>query len=73
MKYVNIGTIFVSVGRSTNSWIGPSGSAMFSLQMHVHLESPLGKALPLVQHMVMAAVVSSIRSLPGYEVNPNYE
>lgn len=41
---------------------------MFSLQMHVPLASALGKALPLVQHMCMVAVVSAIRSIPGYEV-----
>lgn len=57
-----------TVGRGNNIWISTKGNAMFSLQMHIPLGSPLGKALPLVQHMTMVAVVSGIRSQPGYEV-----
>ncbi|CAH1110239.1 unnamed protein product [Psylliodes chrysocephalus] len=53
------------VGRSNNLWISPIGSAMFSLQVHVPLESPLGQALPLIQHLTMVAVVSAIKSSRG--------
>ncbi|KAF2904465.1 hypothetical protein ILUMI_01705 [Ignelater luminosus] len=55
------------VGRSGNSWLSPLGCAMFSIQLHIPMNSTLGKSLPLVQHLVMIAVVSSIRSVPGYE------
>ncbi|VEN62867.1 unnamed protein product [Callosobruchus maculatus] len=56
-----------SVGRSNNTWISPEGSASFSLQMHIDIESPLGKCLPLLQHLIMVAVVSAIKTVRGCE------
>ncbi|KAF5284152.1 hypothetical protein FQR65_LT00152 [Abscondita terminalis] len=55
------------VGRSGNSWLSPMGCAMFSLQLHVPLQSTLGRSLPLVQHLVMVAVVAAVRRKSGYE------
>lgn len=44
------------------------GSASFSLQLHVPLNSPLGKTLPLIQHIVMVSVVTAIKEQRGYKV-----
>ncbi|XP_058824244.1 biotin--protein ligase isoform X2 [Topomyia yanbarensis] len=56
------------VGRNNNQWLSPEGCAMFSIQLHVPLSSPLGQRLPLVQHLVAIAIVKAIReSGPGYE------
>lgn len=52
-------------GRSKNQWLSPKGCAMFSLQMHVPLDSPLGQRLPLIQHLVAVGVVKAIRSMAG--------
>uniref|UniRef100_A0A182MHJ7 BPL/LPL catalytic domain-containing protein n=1 Tax=Anopheles culicifacies TaxID=139723 RepID=A0A182MHJ7_9DIPT len=54
-------------GRSNNQWLSPAGCAMFSLQLHIPMNSMLGQRLPIVQHLVAIAVVSSVLSLPGYE------
>ncbi|XP_055545845.1 biotin--protein ligase [Wyeomyia smithii] len=51
------------VGRSKNQWLSPKGCAMFSLQMHVPLNSPFGQRLPLIQHLVAVAVVRGIRGI----------
>ncbi|XP_022908041.2 biotin--protein ligase [Onthophagus taurus] len=55
------------VGRSQNVWLSPLGSAMFSLQLHIDLNGTIGKSLPLMQHIVMVAIVSALRSQVGYE------
>nr|XP_023018683.1 uncharacterized protein LOC111507580 isoform X1 [Leptinotarsa decemlineata] len=55
------------IGRSNNHWLSPIGSAMFSLQLHIPLASPLGKVLPLVQHFISVAVVSAIKTKKGYQ------
>ncbi|XP_065080432.1 biotin--protein ligase [Ochlerotatus camptorhynchus] len=54
-------------GRNNNQWLSPEGCAMFSLQLHVPLGSPLGQRLPLIQQLVAVAVVNAIRSMAGYE------
>lgn len=41
---------------------------MFSVQLHVPSDSPLGQRAPVVQHLVATAVVSAVLSQPGYEV-----
>lgn len=51
------------MGRSSNSWLSPLGCAAFSLQMHIPLDTNLGQSLPLIQHLVMVAVISSIKNL----------
>ncbi|XP_026477706.1 biotin--protein ligase-like [Ctenocephalides felis] len=54
-------------GRSANQWLSPDGCAMFSVQLHVPSDSPLGQRAPVVQHLVATAVVSAVLSQPGYE------
>lgn len=60
--------IFCILGRSNNIWLSPLGSACFSLQLHVPLDSPLGKTLPLIQHLVMVSVITAIKEKRGYKV-----
>lgn len=50
-------------------WLSPEGCLMFSLQIHVPLDSPLGARPSLVQHLVAVAVVSAIRKQPGCHVS----
>ena len=54
------------MGRSSNAWLSPMGSAAFSLQMHIPLDSNMGRSLSMIQHLVMVAVVSAIKK-QGYE------
>lgn len=54
-------------GRSKNAWLSPLGCAMFTLQIHVPTDTILGKCISLLQHLVSVAIVSAIKSLPGYE------
>ncbi|XP_015514595.1 biotin--protein ligase isoform X1 [Neodiprion lecontei] len=54
-------------GRSKNVWLSPKGCGMFTLQLHIALNSVLGGRLSLIQHLVAAAIVSAIKSIPGYE------
>ncbi|XP_017082197.2 biotin--protein ligase isoform X2 [Drosophila eugracilis] len=56
------------VGRSNNQWLSPLGCAMFSLQLHVAMDSALGSRLPLLQHIIGAAIVNSLRSHEQYRV-----
>ncbi|XP_020713946.1 biotin--protein ligase isoform X1 [Ceratitis capitata] len=55
------------VGRSNNQWLSPMGCAMFSLQLHLSLDSQLGKRLPLVQHIIGLAMVNTLRGNPTYK------
>ncbi|XP_015836200.1 biotin--protein ligase isoform X2 [Tribolium castaneum] len=55
------------MGRSSNSWLSPLGCAAFSLQMHIPLDSHMGQSLPLIQHLVMVAVISSIKNVQGLD------
>ncbi|CAO1443290.1 unnamed protein product [Diamesa serratosioi] len=54
-------------GRSNNMWLSPSGCLMFSLQLHVPLQSALGERVSLIQHLVATAVVTSILKQSGYQ------
>ncbi|XP_043280119.1 biotin--protein ligase isoform X2 [Venturia canescens] len=54
-------------GRRTNLWLSPPGCAMFTMQLHVPVNSELGSRLSILQHLVAVATVSAIKSLPGYE------
>ncbi|KAH8291814.1 hypothetical protein KR054_000989 [Drosophila jambulina] len=56
------------VGRSNNQWLSPLGCAMFSLQLHLAMDSPLGSRLPLLQHIIGAAIVNSLRGHDQYGV-----
>ncbi|XP_037730751.1 biotin--protein ligase isoform X2 [Drosophila subpulchrella] len=56
------------VGRSNNQWLSPLGCAMFSLQLHLAMDSALGSRLPLLQHLVGAAIVNSLRGHEQYGV-----
>uniref|UniRef100_A0A8D8C2V0 Biotin--protein ligase n=1 Tax=Culex pipiens TaxID=7175 RepID=A0A8D8C2V0_CULPI len=53
-------------GRNRNQWLSPDGCAMFSLQLHVPMDSPLGQRLPMVQHLIALGIVLGIRNQPGY-------
>lgn len=54
-------------GRGQNEWLSPPGCVTFSIQLHVPLNSTFGGSLPLLQHFIMAAIVSAVRSKEGYE------
>ncbi|XP_076242598.1 holocarboxylase synthetase-like protein isoform X2 [Calliopsis andreniformis] len=54
-------------GRSKNIWLSPQGCAMFTLQIHVLMNTILGKHISLLQHVISVAIVSALKSLPGYE------
>ncbi|XP_058116517.1 biotin--protein ligase [Anopheles ziemanni] len=54
-------------GRNNNQWLSPPGCAMFSLQLHIPMNSPLGQRLSMVQHLVAVSIVTALLSLPGYE------
>ncbi|XP_016982089.2 biotin--protein ligase isoform X2 [Drosophila rhopaloa] len=56
------------VGRSNNQWLSPLGCAMFSLQLHLAMDSALGSRLPLLQHLIGAAIVNSLRGHEQYGV-----
>ncbi|XP_052835484.1 biotin--protein ligase isoform X4 [Drosophila gunungcola] len=56
------------VGRSNNQWLSPPGCAMFSLQLHLAMDSALGSRLPLLQHLIGAAIVNSLRGHKHYGV-----
>uniref|UniRef100_A0A1I8QBH0 BPL/LPL catalytic domain-containing protein n=1 Tax=Stomoxys calcitrans TaxID=35570 RepID=A0A1I8QBH0_STOCA len=56
------------VGRSNNQWLSPLGCVMYSIQLHVSLNSPLGKRLPLLQHVIGAAMVHTLKGHDQYKV-----
>ncbi|RZF32709.1 hypothetical protein LSTR_LSTR004137 [Laodelphax striatellus] len=55
------------VGRGGNTWLSPEGCAMYSVQLHIPLDSILGQHLPLLQILVTLATVSGICSKEGLE------
>ncbi|XP_039288767.1 biotin--protein ligase [Nilaparvata lugens] len=55
------------VGRGGNTWLSPEGCAMYSVQLHIPLDSILGQHLPLLQIIVTLATVSGICAKPGLE------
>ncbi|CAK9823781.1 Biotin--protein ligase [Anthophora retusa] len=54
-------------GVSKNMWLSPEGCAMFTLQLHIPTDTVLGNRISILQHLVAVAIVTAIRSLPGYE------
>ncbi|XP_076625929.1 holocarboxylase synthetase-like protein isoform X2 [Colletes latitarsis] len=54
-------------GRNKNKWVSPKGCAMFSLEIDVPTNTILGKCISILQNLVSVAIVSAIKSLPGYE------
>ncbi|XP_075145553.1 holocarboxylase synthetase-like protein isoform X2 [Haematobia irritans] len=56
------------VGRSNNQWLSPLGCVMYSIQLHISLNSPLGSRLPLIQHIVGAAMVNTLKGHDLYKV-----
>ncbi|XP_071667067.1 biotin--protein ligase isoform X3 [Patagioenas fasciata] len=56
-------------GRGGNVWLSPMGCALSTLHIAIPLHSNLGQRIPFIQHLVSLAVVESVRSLPGYEMN----
>uniref|UniRef100_A0A1A9X1X6 BPL/LPL catalytic domain-containing protein n=1 Tax=Glossina brevipalpis TaxID=37001 RepID=A0A1A9X1X6_9MUSC len=55
------------MGRDKNQWLSPIGCVMFSLQIRLPLDTLLGKRLPLVQHIVAAAMVNALRGHKLYK------
>ncbi|XP_068082947.1 biotin--protein ligase [Anabrus simplex] len=55
-------------GRGGNVWLSPEGCAMFSIQLHIPLDSYLGRHVSFLQHIAGLAMVSAVCSLPGYQV-----
>lgn len=51
-----------------SQWLSPDGCALFSIQLHIPLSSPLGQRIPLLQHLVSAAIVDSITKSNEYKV-----
>ncbi|XP_017848457.1 biotin--protein ligase isoform X1 [Drosophila busckii] len=56
------------MGRHNNQWLSPLGCAMFSTQLHISMDTPLAQRLPLLQHIIGAAIVNTLRSHPQYRV-----
>ncbi|KAL5274470.1 HLCS family protein [Megaselia abdita] len=56
-------------GRGGNQWLSPEGCSMFSLQIHIPMDSPLGSRIPLVQHLISVAIVKAIRGIEGLQVS----
>lgn len=56
------------IGRGKNLWLSPEGCLMFSLQLHISLQSVLGRHISLLQHLMATAVLKGILVFPGYEV-----
>ncbi|EDV92861.1 biotin--protein ligase isoform X2 [Drosophila grimshawi] len=56
------------VGRSNNQWLSPVGCAMFSTQLHIPMDTPLGSRLSLIQHIIGAAIVNTLRGHKLYRV-----
>ncbi|XP_023297566.2 biotin--protein ligase isoform X1 [Lucilia cuprina] len=56
------------MGRSNNQWLSPLGCAMFSIQLHINLDTPLGQRLPLIQHILGVAMINSLKNHPLYKV-----
>ncbi|XP_057341887.1 biotin--protein ligase [Microplitis mediator] len=54
-------------GRHKNVWLSAKGCLMFTLQLHIPLDSYLGNHLSILQHIVVVAVVAAVKSIPGYE------
>lgn len=42
---------------------------MFSIQLHITINTSLGQRLPLIQHIVGAAMVNALKSHPLYKVS----
>lgn len=41
---------------------------MFTMQLHISMQSYIGQHLPILQHIVGVAVIRAVRTSPGYEV-----
>nr|XP_002732728.1 PREDICTED: biotin--protein ligase-like [Saccoglossus kowalevskii] len=61
------GSMTQGKGRGGNTWLGPSGCAMFSLLLNIPVRTELGQRLPYLQHIASLAVVEAVCNLPGYE------
>lgn len=44
---------------------------MFSTQLHIDMDSPLATRLPLIQHLIGAAIVNTLRGHKLYRVSAN--
>ncbi|XP_026672843.1 biotin--protein ligase [Ceratina calcarata] len=54
-------------GRGTNVWLNPEGSATFTLQLHIKMNTIVGQRISILQHLISVAIISAFKSQPGYE------
>ncbi|XP_037036293.1 biotin--protein ligase [Bradysia coprophila] len=54
-------------GRNDNQWLSPEGCGLFSMQLHIGLETHLGRTVSMIQHLLATAIVNAILSQDGYE------
>lgn len=55
-------------GRGGNAWLGPAGCAMFTVCVHIPLQSPLGHRSSFMQHLAALAIAKAVCSADGYEM-----
>ncbi|XP_066590488.1 biotin--protein ligase-like isoform X2 [Prorops nasuta] len=55
-------------GRSKNAWLSPKGCAMFNLQLHIPINSSLGRRISIIQSVMAVAAVTAVKSIPEYQV-----
>lgn len=67
--FSNYSFLIFFIGRGGNAWLSPDGCAMYSLQLHIPLDSILGRHISLLQHLSALATVSAVCSLPDLQVN----
>lgn len=54
-------------GRLKNVWLSPKGSAMFTLQLHIKIDSIIGQRISILQHLISVAIISAFKNQPGYD------
>ncbi|XP_064468100.1 biotin--protein ligase-like isoform X2 [Ornithodoros turicata] len=55
-------------GRGGNVWLSPTGCAMFTVCVHISVQSLLGCRSSFIQHLVALAVAKAVRGAKGYEM-----
>lgn len=45
---------------------------MFTMQLKLKLDSPLGQRIPLMQHLFAVAIVNAVLSQDGYQVSSGF-
>lgn len=55
-------------GRGKNVWLSPEGAALFGFQLHIPIQSTIGRRLSLIQHLTALAIIQAI---PSHKVKEN--